>query len=666
MDETQARKRVNELRKLLKQANQAYYQDAEPFLSDKKFDEYLEELTQLEDQHNLSSPDSPTQRVGGEPSSDFETVQHPTALLSLDNTYNEEELNDFDRRVGEGLEHQDYSYLVELKFDGAALRLRYENGALVIGATRGDGERGDDITRNVKTIRDIPLRLEGDFPEVAEIRGEAYMEINAFDRLNEHRAAQDLNTFANPRNSTAGSLKMQDPREVSRRPIRFFSFELLSSRDENITQQKKMQLLSEYGLPVCPHNKKCENIQQVHQQIEEWKDLRHNLDYQTDGVVIKVNEEQYHKQLGATSKAPRWAIAFKFEAERAETTINDIKLQVGRLGKITPVAELEPVKLAGTTIKRASLHNEDEIHRLDVRPGDQVVIEKAGEIIPQVVKVINTDEEERSAQFEMPGNCPACGEELIKLGDDVDWRCVNPECPPQIRQRIEHFASRDAMDIDGLGEAVTDQLVSENMITTFADLYELTQQQLLPLERMAEKSAQNLITAIHESKTQSLDRLIYALGIRFVGKTVAGDLAMGFGNMDELMKADIETITAIDAIGPKIAESVVSFFEQDHNQQIIEQLRNHGLTFEMEQQMQASQQLDEQTFVLTGSLPDLSRKEATAHIEDHGGRVTSSVSGNTDYLLAGNSPGSKYDEAQKRDIPVIDQEELGDMIGEEF
>ena len=665
MDKQQAQNRVHELRDLLEQANKAYYQDAQPFISDKKFDQYLSELAQLEEQFGLQDPSSPTQRVGGEPSSDFETVQHPIPLLSLDNTYNEEELDDFDRRVREGLGHSNFNYMAELKFDGAAIRLRYEDGQLVLGATRGDGESGDDITRNIKTINDIPLHLKGNPPAVAEIRGEAYMEREAFARLNEHREQQDLNTFANPRNSTAGSLKMQDPREVARRPIRFFSFDLLlENQDQSLTQHEKMQLLEDYGLPVCKHYKKCSSIQEVHSKLDEWKSLRHDLPFETDGVVIKVNEDKFRAELGSTSKFPRWAIAFKFEAEQATTTVEDIRLQVGRLGKITPVADLKAVELAGTTVKHASLHNEDEIHRKDIRIGDRVIVEKAGEIIPQVVKVVNPERDDRNPAFQMPQACPACGHELTKLGEDVDWRCPNAECPPQVRQRIAHFASRDAMDIDGLGEKVVDQLVSEGLIQNYADLYNLEKEQLLPLERMAEKSAQNLLSAIQESKTQSLDRLIYALGIRFVGKTVARDLAEAFKAMDGLMDASQEKISEVDAIGPTIAESVETFFSDNANLHMVELLKDAGLTFELEQKEQASQKLADKTFVLTGSLPSLTRKEATELIEKHGGKVTSSVSGNTDYLLAGDSPGSKYEKAQQKEIPILDQSSFLTLIGE--
>lgn len=665
MDREQAKKRVAELRVLLERANRAYYQEAQPFISDKEFDEYLNELEQLEDQFDLHDPDSPTNRVGGEPSSDFPTVEHPVPLLSLDNTYNEEELNDFDRRVRDILGHTDFTYMVELKFDGAALRLRYEEGKLALGATRGDGERGDNITRNIKTIKDVPLRLNNDYPDVVEVRGEAYMEREAFIRMNEYREEQGLNVFANPRNSTAGSLKMQDPKEVARRPIRFFAFDLLLEENNNaITQFEKMSLLKQYGLRVSEHYTVCKNIDEVHKQIDQWEGLRHDLPYETDGVVVKVNEEIFREELGSTSKAPRWSIAYKFEAEQAITTIEDITLQVGRLGTITPVAELNPVQLAGTTVKRASLHNEDEILRKDIRVGDRVVVEKAGEIIPQVVSVVNPDRENRSSKFEMPESCPACGEELVKLGDEVAWRCINPQCPPQVRSRIEHFASRDAMDIEGLGEAVVDQLVSEGLITTYADLYDLEREQLIPLERMAEKSADNLIKAINKSKEQPLERVIYALGIRYVGTTVARDLARSLRTMDALIEADEEKLTAIESIGPKIAESVHAFFEKKKNLEIVEKLRKNDLQFEMEDQEQASDRLQGKKFVLTGSLPSYTRKEATELIEKHGGTTTSSVSNNTDYVLAGESPGSKKDKALELGIEILDEEKFREMIGE--
>ncbi|MCC5942582.1 MAG: NAD-dependent DNA ligase LigA [Balneolaceae bacterium] len=659
MDKAAAKKRAEELRDLIEKANRAYYVEAQPFISDKEFDNALSELAELEDKYGLDTKNSPTQRVGGEPTSSFPNVEHPQQMLSLDNTYNEEELRDFDRRVHDILGHSEFTYAVELKFDGASIRLRYEDGKLVLGATRGDGSKGDDITQNLKTVRDIPLSIEKDVPSLFELRGEAYMEKEAFIRLNENRDEQGLQPFANPRNSTAGSLKMQDPREVARRPIRFFAFDLLiDERDDNRTHQSKMELLKNWGFPVCEHFKVCNSIDEVLETVNNWDDLRGTLPYETDGVVIKVNEERFYEELGSTSKFPRWAIAYKFEAEQAVTILESITLQVGRLGKITPVAELKPVLLAGTTVKRASLHNEDEILRKDIRPGDSVVVEKAGEIIPQVIHVVNPDRDNRPEPFKMPQECPACGEKLEKFEGEVDWRCVNPQCPPQVRERLTHFASRDAMDIEGLGEAVVEQLLNEGLIKTYADLYDLKQHQLIPLERMAEKSAQNLVEAIDRSKEQSLDRIIYALGIRFVGKTVSKDLAAHFKTMANLIHADFDELVGINSIGPKIADSVIAFFKNEKNLKLVNRLEAAGLNFTMEETENLSQKLKDKKFVLTGTLPTMSRNEAKELIELHGGSTSSSVSKNTDYLLAGDSPGSKYDKAKKLNIPILTELEL--------
>lgn len=663
MNSKEAEKRVEELRDLLHRANRAYYDEAKPFISDKEFDEALSELNILEQEYNLVDPTSPTQRVGESLTEAFPTVEHPVPLLSLDNTYNPDELREFDRRVKDRLGYSPYHYAVELKFDGASIRLRYENRKLALAATRGDGERGDDITSNIKTISDIPLSVSDDAPDTLEIRGEAYMEKEAFVRLNEYRKEVGLMPFANPRNSTAGSLKMQDPREVARRPIRMFAFDLLlDESDDGRTHSDKISLLKKLGFPVCDHFEVCDNIDDVLSIIIEWDNLRHTLPYDTDGVVIKINEERYREILGSTSKAPRWAIAYKFAAEQAPTVLESITLQVGRLGSITPVAELKPVLLAGTTVKRATLHNEDEILRKDIREGDTVIIEKAGEIIPQVISVVNPEREDRAEPFSMPENCPACGEKLVKFEDEVKWRCINSECPPQIRERISHFASRDAMDIEGLGTAVVDQLVNERLITTYADLYYLKKEDLLPLERMADKSAENLIQAISNSKKQAFHRVLYALGIRFVGKTVAKDLATHFKSLEAIESASVEEMESVDSIGPKIAESVYTFFSNEKNRSLIDQLKAAGLQFEAEEKEQTSSVFANKTFVLTGSLPTLTRKEATEIIEKHGGSTTSSVSKNTDFLLAGESAGSKLDKAKKLDIEIISEEQLFEMI----
>ncbi len=663
MDSKAAKKRVEELRNLLNRANRAYYDEAKPFISDKEFDEALSELNILEQEYNLVDPASPTQRVGESLTEAFPTVEHPVPLMSLDNTYNPDELREFDRRVKDRLGDSPYHYAVELKFDGASIRLRYENRKLKLAATRGDGERGDEITSNIKTLSDIPLSISDDAPDTLEIRGEAYMEKEAFVRLNEYREKIGLQPFANPRNSTAGSLKMQDPREVARRPIRMFAFDLLlDDTDDNRTHSDKINMLNQWGFPVCDHFEVCNGIDEVLSIIEKWDNLRHTLPYDTDGVVVKVNEERYRDILGSTSKAPRWAIAYKFAAEQSPTVLESITLQVGRLGSITPVAELMPVQLAGTTVKRATLHNEDEILRKDIRVGDTVMIEKAGEIIPQVISVVNPDREGRSRPFSMPENCPACGEKLVKFEDEVKWRCVNTECPPQVRERISHFSSRDAMDIEGLGTAVVDQLVNEHLIKTYADLYSLKKEDLLPLERMAEKSAENLIEAISNSKDQAFHRVLYALGIRFVGKTVAKDLATHFESLEAIENATIEDMVKVDSIGPKIAESVYTFFSNEKNRTMIHDLQTAGLQFNAEESEQKSDLFADKTFVLTGSLPSLTRKEATEIIENNGGTTTSSVSKNTDFLLAGESAGSKLDKAKKLGIEIISEENLFEML----
>jgi len=659
--------RVQQLRDLIERANKAYYDDARPFISDREFDEALKTLEDLEKKFDLTDPDSPTKRVGGSVSESFPTVEHPDPLLSLSNTYNSDELRDFDKRVKNILGHDDFSYIAELKFDGASIRLRYENEKLVLGATRGDGERGDDITANIKTIRDIPLQLSDSPPEVVEVRGEAFIEKEAFVRLNQYRDEQGLQPFANPRNSTAGSLKMQDPREVARRPIRFFAFDLLlEDNDINRTQEQKQKMMAAFNLPVSDYFHVCSDIEELFGVIEHWNAIRHNHPFETDGVVIKINEEKFRSELGRTAKSPRWAIAYKFEAEQATTALQSITLQVGRLGTITPVAELGPVELAGTTVRRATLHNEDEIHRKDIRTGDAVVVEKAGDIIPQVVSVVNPDRIGRPDPFTMPAECPACGEKLEKFEGEVAWRCVNPQCPPQVRERIIYFASRDAMDIEGLGEAVVNQLVDNKLIKTYADLYSLTAGQLIPLGRMAEKSAENLVDAIEKSKNQSFERVLYALGIRYVGKTVARDLASSFQNIENLAEATFEDFISVNSIGPKIAESVIAFFSHESNLRLIRQLKNHGLIFENEEKEITSLKFKGLKFVLTGSLPNLTRKEATDLIEEHGGSTTTSVSKNTDYLLAGESAGSKLEKANKLGIPVLDENDFRNMIENEL
>lgn len=663
MNSDKARERIRELRELLSNANDAYYQESAPLLSDRAYDRLLEELRRLEKEHRLSSPDSPTERIGGQPTKEFPTVSHPVPMLSLSNTYSREEVDDFDRRVRDLLGHDNYGYMAELKYDGMAIRLRYEKGRLTLGATRGDGYQGDDITANIRTIRDVPLTLSGRIPEVLEVRGEAYMEMAAFAKLNRIRAENGQTVFANPRNATAGSLKLQDPNTVGRRPIRMFAYDLLLEDDNRQrTQKEKLDILKELGFHVCEHRACCPGISDVHGAIEKWGGLRSELPYETDGVVVKVNEERFREILGQTAKAPRWAIAFKFEAQQAISRVHGITLQVGRLGTITPVAELEPVELAGTTVKRATLHNEEEIRRKDIREGDQVIIEKAGDIIPQVVHTVLGENCERGEPFRMPATCPACGSQLVKLPEEVAWRCTNNLCPPQVRNRLAHFASRDAMDIDGLGEAVVDQLVTEGLVSTFPDLYRLAAEDLVPLARMGEKSASNLVAAIRKSKEKPFEKVLYALGIRFVGVTVARDLARAFASMDALMNAGKEELLSIDAIGPRIAGSVQHFLELPENREMIRQLQEIGLPFESDERAAASDKLAGQTFVLTGTLPTLKRNEAQGLIEKNGGKVTSSVSKKTDYVLAGEEAGSKLEKAGKLGIEIISEKDFLRMI----
>lgn len=656
MTRSEASLRVDELRALLNKANDAYYQDAAPILTDRDFDARLAELAALETEFDLQSPDSPTHRVGGSISSKFAVVTHPIPLLSLSNTYNEGDVRDFDRRVRESLGHSEFSYVAELKIDGMALRLRYEHGALVLAATRGDGEKGDDITVNARTLRDIPLRLKGESGAVLEVRGEAYMERQAFAAFNRLRDESGESAFANPRNATAGTLKSQDPRTVARRPIRYFAYDIVTEKpDPSLTHASKLETLRELGFQVPPDAVICSTIEDVLAAIQRFDTLRHSLPFDTDGVVVKVNEDRFRDPLGSTSKAPRWAIAYKFESEQAQTRIRDITLQVGRLGTITPVAELEPVFLAGTTVKRATLHNEEEIQRKDIRVGDLVVVEKAGEIIPQVVSVVDVDAKGRSSPFQMPDVCPACGSTLVKSPDEVAWRCVNPACPPQVRIRVEHFASRDAMDIDGLGESIIEQLLWNGLIRTYADLYSLTQADVASLERMGDKSAANLIQAIEASKSQPFERVLYALGIRFVGETTAKDLARGMGSIEALRQADIDTISAINGIGPKVASSVAAFFVDPVSSELVDRLQTAGLRFRIDEQTPKGTRFAGQTFVLTGTLPTLTRNQAEALIEANGGTVSGSVSKKTSHVLAGESAGSKLDKARSLGINVIDE-----------
>jgi DNA ligase (NAD+) len=656
MDQAAAANRIMDLRRQLHEADRAYYDLAQPFISDRTYDEMMSELVHLETEFNLQEPDSPSLRVGGRINKKFNQVQHPQRMMSLSNTYSEEEIDQFDRRVRDNLGHSDYTYVIELKFDGMATRLRYENGVLMLGATRGDGSTGDDITDNVRTVRDVPLRLTGnDFPDILEVRGEMFMEKDAFAKLNQEREENGEEMFANPRNFTAGTMKLQDASVVATRPIRFFAYDAIFDGRKDLNQLSKLQMLKSWGLPVHPKTVHCIDINSVHEVIKKWDSERHDLPFETDGAVVKVNEDRYRDTLGNTAKAPRWAIAYKFEPEQAKTRLLDITLQVGRLGTITPVAELDPVLLAGTTVKRASLHNEEEIHRKDIRVGDLVLVEKAGEIIPQVVERIEELGVVRSNMFKMPADCPSCGHALVKLPDEVAHRCLNPECPPQVRNRIEHFASRQAMDIDGMGESMVDQIVSAGLATSYADIYDLNYDDLIKLDRVADKSVSNLLLAIEASKKQPYEKLVFALGIRHVGATVARDLALHFPDIEILTKASIDELTNINSIGPRIADSVTLFFNEPANIEIVERLKRAGLTTTGSAPVVESSILEGKTIVITGTLPTLQRSQAEELIRLHGGKTSSSVSKKTDMVLAGEAAGSKLDKATQLGVQIVDE-----------
>ena len=662
-------KRIKELRRLIEKYDYEYYVLAQPSISDYEYDQLMKELEALEKAHpELITPDSPTQRVSGQPIKEFPTVVHRKPMLSLANTYNEGEFRDFDQRVRSALKGQHVEYVVELKIDGLAVSLVYENGSFVRGATRGDGVQGDDITPNLRTIRAIPLRVKGDdIPPMFEVRGEVYMPKEAFIRLNREREEQGEPVFANPRNAAAGSLKLQDPRLVAKRGLSLWAYYLDSDTPGFVRPKHYENLLKlrEMGFPVNPHFRLCQSLDEVFEFVREWEEKRETLPYEIDGVVVKVNDLKQQEQLGSTAKSPRWAIAFKFKAIQAETLLERIVWQVGRTGIVTPVAELRPVKLMGTTVSRATLHNVDEIKRKDIHEGDWVFIEKGGDIIPKVVGVNKDKRKGPPKPVEIPKTCPVCGTPLIRLEGEVALRCPNVQCPAQIKRRIEHYASRGAMDIEGLGTALVEMLVDKGMIKNYADLYHLKKEEVAALERMGEKSAQNLLDAIERSKRQPLDRLIFALGIPYIGSTAAKILAKRYKSLKALMEAPYEELEMIEGVGPKMARSIVEFFKSEQNRKVIDALIKAGVRTEAEEEEQVGNELEGKVFVLTGTLPHLKRSEATKLIEKHGGKVSSSVSKNTSYVLAGEDPGSKYDKAKQLGVPIIDEQTFLQMIHEE-
>lgn len=667
MTAAEAKERIEQLSKELEEHNYRYYVLAEPAISDYDFDMLLEKLVKLEKEFpEFLSPDSPSQRVGGQITKTFKSVKHKYPMLSLGNTYSPEELKDFDERIKKVL-FEKYEYVCELKFDGVSIGLTYRDGVLIQAVTRGDGENGDDVTTNVKTIRSIPLKLRGHgYPEEFEIRGEIYMPLKEFQAINKEREEQEEDPLANPRNAAAGTLKMQDSSVVAKRKLNCFLYNLLGPSLPHKAHYENLQEAKKWGFRVSDLMQKCSDINGVLDYIDYWDKHRHKLEFDIDGVVIKINSLEQQKMLGFTAKSPRWAISYKFKAERVSTILESISYQVGRTGAVTPVANLKPVPLAGTIVKRASLHNADIIEKLDVRVGDTVYVEKGGEIIPKIIGVELSKRPAHSHKTKYIHTCPECGTELVRGEDVANHYCPNENgCPPQIKGKMEHFVSRKAMNIDSLGGETIAQLFAAGLLKDIADIYDLKKEDLLPLERMAEKSATNLINGIEASKKVPFDRVLYALGLRHVGETTAKKLAYYFRNIDSLMKADVEQLLQVGDIGEVIAQSIVAFFKDAKNIRIIERLKNKGLKFELsEEQLQStSDKLKDLTFVISGVFSKFSRDELKKLIEQNGGKNTGSVSGSTSYLLAGDNMGpEKLKKAEKLGVKIISETDFAKMI----
>ncbi len=659
---------IQALRRELQEHDYSYYVLAKPKISDYDYDIKLKKLADLETQNpNLITPDSPTQRVSGEPTKEFANVRHRVPMLSLANTYSEEDLREFDERIRGLLEpDEQYDYIAELKIDGLAISLLYENGLLTLGATRGDGITGDDVTNNLRTIRSIPLRIlvSDNIGKEIEVRGEVFMPLESFNSINKQREQDGEQLFANPRNSAAGTLKMQDSRIVSERGLDIFCYQLLdhSNPDSTTMQVAALEKLRDLGLPVNPHAQKCKSIDEVLIYCRKWEKKRNSLPYEIDGVVIKINDPIQQGRLGHTSKSPRWAISFKFKATQVRTKILRITWQVGRTGTVTPVAELTPVQVAGTTVSRATLHNPEEIERKGIREGDFVYIEKGGDIIPKVVSVIEEARTKESQIYIIPEVCPVCHTKLVKNEEEAALRCPNYSCAAQIVRRIEHFVSRGAMDIEGLGTAVVELFVKEDMINDSADLYSLKKEQISALEGLGNKSADNLMQSLAESKSQSLEKFIFGFGIPLVGVTAARSLAKIFQDFDALVTADLEVLEEIDGIGKKMAESIFNFFKDGNNRMLVEKFRKANLNFKYNSQT-AGTTFADMTFVLTGTLSGLTRADASKMILDRGGKVSSSVSKSTTYVLAGEKAGSKLNKAQKLGVKIIDEAEFRNLLG---
>lgn len=666
----EVKRKVKKLREEIRHHDYCYYVLNQPEISDKEYDDLVKKLKQLEEQYpQLITPDSPTQRVGEKPLIGFKTVKHRAAMLSLDNTYSSEEIEEWAKRVHKGLPREKVEYVVELKIDGVGVSLTYQKGVFLVGATRGDGVTGDDITQNLKTVKSIPLRFltteSSQLPDLIEVRGEVFMEKSDFEKLNQEKKKKGEALFANPRNAAAGSLKLLDSRLTAQRKLNCFihSFGTLEEGRVYKTHWEFLQSSKRLGLRVNPEIKLCKDIDEVISYCGDWEKKRGKLNYEIDGMVIKVNSLLQQRRLGYTMKSPRWAIAYKFPAQQATTTLKDIILQVGRTGVITPVAMLEPVECGGVTISRATLHNFDEIKRLDVRIGDRVIVVRAGEVIPKIVKVVESVRKGRREIFKVPEKCPKCGGRITKeKEEEVAYRCINPSCPAQLERGLVHFASRNAMDIEGFGESVVEQVVRNGLAKDFADIYSLRKEDFLKLELFAEKRAQNLPDAIEKSKERPLARLLFALGIRHVGEKAAETLTEEFGSLDTLMEAKKEELERIPEVGPTLAESVKEFFKQKEIKILIDKLKKAGLKLEQERMKKGSQILAGKTFVFTGELKGYSRTEAEELVKNLGGKASSSVSKKTSYVVVGESPGSKYGEAKALGVPILSEEQFEKLI----
>ncbi|TDR26006.1 NAD-dependent DNA ligase LigA [Flavobacterium cheniae] len=655
---------IKNLRDELNQHNYNYYVLDNPTISDFEFDQKLKQLQDLEAQHpEFFDENSPTQRVGGMVTKNFETIKHEYRMYSLDNSYSIEDLQDWETRIQKVLGDVPLEYTCELKYDGASISISYENGRLVRAVTRGDGFQGDDVTNNIKTIKAVPIHLKGDFPDKFDIRGEIILPFAGFEKMNQELIEIGETPYSNPRNTASGSLKLQDSAEVAKRPLDCLLYFVIGNNLPFKTQFEGLQKARDWGFKVPTQSKLAKNLNEVFEYINYWDKHRHDLPYETDGVVIKVNNLQHQDELGYTAKSPRWAMAYKFKAEQVTTKLNSISYQVGRTGAITPVANLEPVQLAGTIVKRASLHNADQIEKLDIRIGDEVFVEKGGEIIPKIIAVAKRGNQVEPTQYIT--HCPECQTELVRSEGEANHFCPNfYGCPPQIIGRIQHFITRKAMDIDGLGGETVALLFHAGLVTNYADLYELKKEQIIPLERMAEKSAENLINGIEKSKSIPFERVLYALGIRYVGETVAKKLAKHYKSIDAIAQASIMDLILVDEIGDKIGQSVVQFFENQENIRIIDRLKCYGVQLESgAEDVLLSEKLKGKTFVVSGVFEIYSRDELKKAIEDNGGKVGSSISSKTDYVIAGDNMGpSKLEKANQLKIAIISETDFKHMI----